>query len=210
MCCCCDVLRRAHIKKRTFCGWHGKCFISRGRICRGNGGMRDAVYLGNDVCRIHTDRGHHWLPAWQGGGIIMQFYIIHKDPETNAKLLPEYALKRVNIREGWSIVSDIGHRFGVTWDGQNKLYNAHHPLTRSFAHLYAFGKFCLHYEACLAAYIERGIGGRTVWHDAFEAAPLRAIAGELPADAFGEVRHYLLTAKRDKLTDGEIATMEEE
>jgi hypothetical protein len=30
----------------------------------------------------------------------MQFYIIHTNPQRNADLLPDYCLKRVNVREG--------------------------------------------------------------------------------------------------------------
>ena len=88
----------------------------------------------------------------------MQFYIIDPSPDTNADILPAYALKRVNLREGWQIISDIGHRFGFEWDGQTKEYNPHHPLTRSFSYRGSFTWLFLHYIACLDAYIARDLG----------------------------------------------------
>ena len=134
----------------------------------------------------------------------MQFYIIHPAPLRNAALLPEYALKRVNVREGWQILSDIGHRFGVGWVGQNKLYNAHHPLTRSYSNRQALSAFLRHYDACLSAYLLRGMGKRTVWHDAWLGVPLTALLAAVPASPYEEARHYLLTAKADKLTDEDV------
>lgn len=62
----------------------------------------------------------------------MQFYIIHKDPEINSKYLPDYALKKVNIREGYQILSDCGHALGLSWETQNKEYNRYHPNTWRF------------------------------------------------------------------------------
>jgi hypothetical protein len=132
----------------------------------------------------------------------MQFYIIDPDPATNARNLPAYAL-RVNIREGWQILSDIGHRFGVKWAGQNKAYNPLHPLTRSFSNQDAFVDLWRHYGYCLTAYIDRNIGKRTVWHDAFDPASLMAIWETLPTDCYGETRVYLATTKAAQVARGE-------
>lgn len=80
----------------------------------------------------------------------MQFYIIDEDPATNLKILPEYALKKVNVREGWQILSDIGHIVGVTFHGQNKAYSLSHVLTRSHCqNRFRFLRFIAHYEACV-------------------------------------------------------------
>jgi hypothetical protein len=45
--------------------------------------------------------------------------------------LPLWA-KRVNVREGWQMISDIGHAVGVTWPEQNKEYNRWHSNTRKW------------------------------------------------------------------------------
>ena len=132
----------------------------------------------------------------------MQFYIIDPDPATNARNLPAYAL-RVNIREGWQILSDIGHRFGVKWAGQNKAYNPLHPLTRSFSNGDAFLPFCRHYRACLEAYLTRGLGKRTVWHDAEQTFLASELLAELPAEQYGETRVYLATTKAAQVARGE-------
>lgn len=52
----------------------------------------------------------------------MQFYRLHKQPEISAKMLPDYALKLVNIREGWQIISDCGHALYLSWETQNNVY----------------------------------------------------------------------------------------
>lgn len=133
----------------------------------------------------------------------MQFYIIHKDPETNAKLLPDYALKRVNIREGWQILSDIGHRFGVTWDCQNKHYNMYHPLTRSFSTRSQFLSFKNYYHACLKEY-EKRYGKPTIWHVNYYNVPWGKIHDALSMTTEQEVINYLTTSKAKHLTEAEI------
>ena len=45
--------------------------------------------------------------------------------------LPLWA-KRVNAREGWQMISDIGHAVGVTWPDQDKEYNRWHSNTRKW------------------------------------------------------------------------------
>lgn len=45
--------------------------------------------------------------------------------------LPLWA-HRVNVREGWQMISDVGHAVGVTWDTQNKEYNRWHSNTRKW------------------------------------------------------------------------------
>jgi len=132
----------------------------------------------------------------------MQFYIIHPDPFINADTLPLYALKSVNVREGYQILCDIGHRFGVTWATQNKHYNMYHPLTRSFSHRHAFDAFMGHYVACCDAY-QRRTGKTRSEIGAFRCVPVKLTYYELPLTAEAEVMHYLLTAKGDKLTDEE-------
>jgi hypothetical protein len=86
----------------------------------------------------------------------MQFYIIHPDPETSARNLPDYALKRVNIREGYQILSDIGHILGIHWEGQNKLYSASHALTRHFcSDPNILKEFLRNYTQCCMEYERR-------------------------------------------------------
>lgn len=62
----------------------------------------------------------------------MQFYRVHIQPEISSKMLPDYALKSVNIREGWQTISDCGHALGLTWETQNNEYNRYHPNTWRF------------------------------------------------------------------------------
>lgn len=97
----------------------------------------------------------------------MQFYIIiEDDPEENAKELPDYCLKDVNIREGWQIISDIGHAMGVRWPGQNKEYNRYHAETRKhWENLASYNTFIHHYQACLEEYERR-------FKDTFKKTPV--------------------------------------
>lgn len=62
----------------------------------------------------------------------MQFYRLHKQPEISAKMLPDYALKLVNIREGWQILSDCGHALYLSWETQNNEYNRYHLIHGNF------------------------------------------------------------------------------
>lgn len=136
----------------------------------------------------------------------MQFYIIDKDPKTSAEMLPDYAIKKVNVREGWQILSDIGHALGVTWEGQNKCYNATHPITlRFYQNRESFVEFVLNYMENLDQY-EARFNKTTVWHDRFIKVPLNTIKAALPAhdDKYQTVVRYMLNHKSKHLTEDEI------
>ena len=139
----------------------------------------------------------------------MQFYIVDPYPMDNAAMLPDYAIKSVNVREGWQILSDIGHRFGVHWEGQNKCYNKHHPLTRSFSHREAFKAFHQHYRACLSEYIRRKFGKATHWHAHWPFVPVAVIYDRLPETQYEETKHYLLTTKASHLSEADRLVMGE-
>lgn len=141
----------------------------------------------------------------------MQFYIIDKDPETSAKLLPDYALFKVNLREGWQILSDIGHIHGVTWEHQNNLYSASHALTRSFCTPESFKEFILNYEACLNEYNKRKSKGSLYenWFDYFVLNGYhRNIKSKLPKNKYLLCREYLLKYKNKHLTEEEKDNLE--
>ena len=132
----------------------------------------------------------------------MQFYIVDGNPDVSASLLPDYALKRVNIREGWQIISDIGHRFGFKFPCQNKCYNAFHPLTRQFSNQKDFLKLFYNYNACCLEY-KRRFRKTTVHIDLFISNFffLLCKSEAFPRDQFEEVRHYLKTRKGKHLTE---------
>jgi len=136
----------------------------------------------------------------------MQFYITDSNPDRSAALLPDYALQKVNIREGYQILSDIGHKTGITWNGQNKLYSASHALTRSFMTVPSFWEFVAHYRANLLEY-EKRFNKQTAWHSKFAEFHMKGcaerIAARLPGDRFEEVRRYLIDCKGDKLSEAE-------
>jgi hypothetical protein len=143
----------------------------------------------------------------------MQFYIVHPDPATSARMLPDYALKQVNLREGWQILSDIGHIHGVTWEGQCKLYSASHALTRLLCSTpERFQQFRAHYECCLLEYEDR-FGKASSWDARYTAflkdhGPAR-IKDRLPHTEYESVRRYLLEYKADKLTNAEKTRLRE-
>lgn len=124
-------------------------------------------------------------------------------------MLPTYALK-VNMREGWQILSDIGHRFGVTFENQNKAYNPAHPWTRTFSHKKAFCDFVFNFDACCEEYYNR-TGKCPCWCE--WVAEFRAIGKSdelfyaLPEDQEAETINYLTTAKADKMTADELAVL---
>jgi len=143
----------------------------------------------------------------------MQFYIVHPDPATSARMLPDYALKQVNLREGWQILSDIGHIHGVTWEGQNTLYSASHALTRLLCSSPAkFREFVDNYVHCLVEH-RRRFDKASPWESKYKAF-LKAVdqivllEERLPADEYESVRRYLLEYKGDKLTEAEKARLE--
>lgn len=142
----------------------------------------------------------------------MQFYILHEDPITSAKMLPDYALKRVNIREGWQMLSDIGHILDIVWVGQNQLYSKSHAKTLSFcSSLERFRFFLNHYSACLTEYLRR-YGNNTVWHERYnrfmQDCIYNSICLRLPKDEYEQTLRYLLNQKRKHLTESEIEDME--
>ena len=97
----------------------------------------------------------------------MQFFKIHCDPKTNAKLLPDYAIKSVNVREGWQILCDIGHNLNITWSDQNKPYSIWHAETRRFmVNRESFNNFIKMYGYCLIEYTNR-FNKSTVFHTRF-------------------------------------------
>lgn len=138
----------------------------------------------------------------------MQFYILDPDPKTSARMLPDYALKSVNVREGWQILSDIGHRFGVEWEGQNKCYNAAHPLTRSFSNWPSFQTYVKQYRACCTEYLRRYKKSRAEidrFCDGFDCLePFWELTAAVPATPAKECAHYLLTRKGAKLSNSEF------
>jgi hypothetical protein len=138
----------------------------------------------------------------------MQFYMLDADPIKSAKLLPDYALFKVNLREGWQILSDIGHIFGVTWPEQNALYSESHALTRMLCRSRtAFSDFICHYAACCNEYRER-TGTESVWALRFKVFLALYTQDKiwplLPQDEYDSTRIYLLTTKRKHLTAAEI------
>jgi hypothetical protein len=127
--------------------------------------------------------------------IKMQFYIIDDDPIVNATLLPQYA-RKVNIREGWQILSDVGHTVGVSFTGQTAKYSLSHPAVRRFTKDKAsFTRLILHYQACL---VEEKEYSRT-WMDKFAnaTAGINEIKNRLPDTRSDELHtiDYLLNNK---------------
>lgn len=139
----------------------------------------------------------------------MQFYIIHQNPKESARRLPLYALK-TNMREGWQILSDIGHRFSLNWENQNKAYNPAHPWTRTFSHKQGFNRLIHGLEACCEEYYNRT--GKAPcwcgWVADFKAADKdEDLFLRLPADQEAETVHYLKTRKYDKMTAEELEAL---
>lgn len=94
----------------------------------------------------------------------MQFYIIHEDPYQNAKLLPDYAIKKVNVREGWMILCDCCRAVGIEFEGMTKEYNRYHPNTARFwVDRNTFHRFMSYYNQCLNEYGKR-FGYNTKMH----------------------------------------------
>jgi hypothetical protein len=136
----------------------------------------------------------------------MQFYILLEDAQDSAQLMPDKLL-RVNVREGWQILSDIGHHFGVTFPGQTKPYNPNHPTTMRHRECgAAFAMFRRHYVACLEKYHNRF--GVAHWHAVADNVPwitLQAHADRVTR--YQTIRQYVLTAKRRQLTNQEASAL---
>lgn len=143
----------------------------------------------------------------------MQFYIVHEDPIKSAKMLPDYALKQVNLREGWQIISDIAHIVGVEFQGQNKLYSDSHALTLQLCSSSdAFKLFIEHYKACCLEYKHR-YKCTSSFIDKFfsmRGELWNRISGLLPNDKYEATRRYLLYNKGSKLTDEDRLRLTEE
>lgn len=139
----------------------------------------------------------------------MQFYIIDDNPKKNVELLPAYALQKVNVREGWQILSDIGHIYNVQWSTQNKCYSKSHVLTRSFCkNLHEFMRFLVHYQACAYA-----VGGSyfVKFQEFMRNGKATELSNAIPTERNNNqfVMHYLLTQKADKLTIEEKERLEQ-
>jgi len=133
----------------------------------------------------------------------MQFYMIDPDAKKSTSRLPD-AMIRVNCREGWQIISDIGHHFGLTWQGQNKCYNANHPLTmRLRESREEFDRLHMHYAYSLMEW-RRRFGTETVWHEHLSYVPFVKIGERCAAtDRWQTMREYILTAKARQIKEGE-------
>ena len=137
--------------------------------------------------------------------------MIHEDAIISSELLPDYALKNVNIREGWQILSDIGHIHGITWEGQNKLYSASHALTRCLcSNAQSFEEFINHYDFNLFEY-ERRFKSKTIWHEKFVCFLgndiYKKIQAKISHNKYQNTIRYLLEEKKDKLTSDEVARL---
>lgn len=138
----------------------------------------------------------------------MQFYKLDKDPTKSSQLLPDYALKKVNLREGYQILSDIGHILNFHWEGQNKLYSASHALTRHICSSKEnFLEFIMHYMANRKEYFRR-FNKRPIYDNEFTnflmANGLDEIVNfRIYLDEYVATRYYLLDYKSQHLTDEE-------
>ena len=133
----------------------------------------------------------------------MQFYMICEDPEKSAQLLPDSVIKNVNLREGWQILSDIGHKFGVTWEGQEPETNVTHPVTmQHYVNREAFVLFMQHYFKNLQEYTSR-FNKTTVWHERFYNVPGYWLKGKIPPgrDKYEAAAQYMLDHKSQHLSD---------
>ena len=148
----------------------------------------------------------------------MNFFRILEDPKENAEILPDYVIFKVNCREGIQILSDIGHLFNVTWEGQYKQYSPYHAKTREFWRSKEdFVDFVNHLTACLNEYTKRAIqqnkNSFTVWHQVFTKFLITAynkLCNKIPEGwtIFQQDLFCLLNQKRDKLTKEEIKFLE--
>jgi hypothetical protein len=141
----------------------------------------------------------------------MQFYVIHPDPDKNAALLPDYAIRRVNVREGYQILSDCGHAVSVNWSTQNKEYNRFHPTTWQYwKNKDSFYTFISHYMACLSEYEKRFGNDKTYTtyknkFDSFIVEGFSLFNGAI--FNFTDEQHmalYMLRQKEKHLTESDI------
>lgn len=143
----------------------------------------------------------------------MQFFIINKDPLVNAETLPEYAITKVNCREGIQILSDIGHNMRITWEGQNKAYSIWHAETRRFmVNRKEFRNFVNHLRACLIQYA--AIKGKkcSYWSKFVNAADgIVEIINALPENRSHEefMLDYLIRGKSEKMKPEDLQKLKE-
>ena len=148
----------------------------------------------------------------------MNFFIILEDSEENAEILPDYAIFKVNCREGIQILSDIGHLFNITWEGQYKQYSPYHAKTREFWRSREdFINFVQHLACCLDEYTKRAKKQNkknyTVWHEIFDNFIYEAynqLCEKIPEGwtTYQQDLFCLLHQKRDKLTEEDIKFLE--
>lgn len=142
----------------------------------------------------------------------MQFFIIHNDPKTNFNTLPHYAIHKVNIREGYQILSDIGHLFNVNWIGQNKPYSIYHAETRRFwRNKESFINFLRHYKY----HVDRATTAN--WKLKYKyflicKGPnkiIKAIEDNNIKDEFSQMLFKLITQKKHLITSEELDILKE-
>lgn len=143
----------------------------------------------------------------------MQFFVIHEDPVVNAEILPDYCIKRVNVREGWQMISDICHAHGVIFDGQNKEYNRYHPNTwRWWKDQEKFHDFIKYYFWCLYEY-EKRFNKKTLFHKKFfdnYKIIVDVIHKINNMNEHESMIHYMIERKSHLLTDEEIKKLKGE
>lgn len=136
----------------------------------------------------------------------MQFYQVHKCPFLNVYSLPEYAVLRVNVREGWQILSDIGHFLNITWEGQNKPYSLGHPATvKQRRDKESFRRFLAQYKACLHWY-KVLTWSETVFHERIKNVPEEEILHRILFETLTEEQasiSYLIDFKSKFITEKE-------
>lgn len=120
--------------------------------------------------------------------------------------LPLWA-HRVNVREGWQMISDIGHAVGVTWETQNKEYNRWHSNTRKYwVNQDNFDK--LIYLFTFSVRYLKDINDKIgfTYFDKYHTNSMFYIRNRLPVDRT-EQQHevlYMLECKRKNMTQEEI------
>ena len=138
---------------------------------------------------------------------MLQFYIISKDLKKNFKYLPKYALEKVNIREGYQILSDIGHYYGVTWKFQNKKYNYNHPNVKKFCTYPMFQEFISHYEESIN-YKKDTIFVQKYSYFKKENGKKKLLAIIQKDNKYLQDIRYLLSSKKKNLQKNEIENLE--
>jgi hypothetical protein len=143
----------------------------------------------------------------------MQFIILDESPEVSYNHMPAY-MRSVNIREGWQILSDIGHIYGVTWETQNKCYSKSHSVTRSYCYnREAFERFFKHYEYFITAsknkkYIYKLYSCSNQISELFYLIPENRTPGQFAAQYLLDTKIYNKNGKQ-QISDAEIEKLKE-